>query len=168
MSEESEEQDPTETTPNRIVVGVDGSDCSVQALSWALREAMRSGAEVEAVLVWSDPWALGGPPSLIGAGKEQIARLNGILDGAVKSAIAVEKSADAVRVTKRLLPGQAPQVLAKESASAKLLVVGTRGLTGLGRWMLGSVSQRCAQLSQVPIVIVPPANPERHESCDST
>jgi len=33
--------------------------------------------------------------------------------------------------------------------------------------MLGSVSQRCAQLSQVPIVIVPPANPETLESDDS-
>jgi len=156
-----------EPTPNRIVVGVDGSDCSVQALTWALHEATKTGAEVEAVLAWSDPWALGGPPSLIGAGKEQITRLNGILDSAVNSATAADKSMASVRVTKRLLPGQAPQVLAKESASARCLVVGRRGLTGLGRWMLGSVSQRCAQLSQVPIVIVPPANPETLESDDS-
>jgi nucleotide-binding universal stress UspA family protein len=156
-----------EPTPNRIVVGVDGSECSVHALSWALREAIKSGAEVEAVLVWSDPWALGGPPSLIGAGKEQTARLRAVLNDAVKSAIALDKSANPVRITQRLLPGQAAQVLVKESASARLLVVGTRGLTGLGRWVLGSVSQRCAQLSQVPIVIVPPANLEREESGDS-
>ena len=36
-----------------------------------------------------------------------------------------------------------------------MLVVGTTGLSGLRRWMLGSVSQRCAQLSGVPVVLVP-------------
>lgn len=35
-----------------IVVGVDGSPASREALRWALKEATRSGARVEAMLAW--------------------------------------------------------------------------------------------------------------------
>ena len=38
-----------------IVVGVDGSDASVNALRWALREARLRTARVRVVLAWSYP-----------------------------------------------------------------------------------------------------------------
>jgi nucleotide-binding universal stress UspA family protein len=145
-------------TKVRIVVGVDGSLCSLQALKFAFREALAVGAEVEAVLVWSDPWAVTGPPSLSGAGPKGVARLKAILSDTVERAVKGE-GATSVPVTQRVIPGHAAEVLAAESESARMLVVGTTGLSGLRRWMLGSVSQRCAQLARVPVVIVPP--PER-------
>jgi nucleotide-binding universal stress UspA family protein len=37
---------------HRIVVGVDGSGQSVQALAWASRQAKLTGATVEAVIAW--------------------------------------------------------------------------------------------------------------------
>ncbi len=143
-----------EPSSNRIVVGVDCSQGSVHALRWALREAVGTGAEVEAILVWSDPWVIVGPPSLFGAGKEGMARLQATLADRVKHAVDEEHAGD-VRVIHRILPGHAPEALVNEAKDARLLVVGTTGLTGLRRWMLGSVSQRCAQLSHIPVVIVP-------------
>jgi len=138
----------------RIVVGVDGSPCSLHALRFALREAMAFGADVEAVLVWSDPWAVTGPPSLLGAGPKKIAYLKALLADTIKRAVK-EEGAGSVRVTERVIPGHIAEALVAESESALMLVVGATGLTGIRLWMLGSTSQHCAQLSRVPIVIVP-------------
>lgn len=44
----------------RIVVGVDGSDASIKALRWAVRQAELTGDTVEAVNSWEYPatgWA---------------------------------------------------------------------------------------------------------------
>lgn len=142
------------TSPNRIVVGVDGSPCSLHALGWAMREAEASAASVAAVLVWSDPWSLVGPPSLFGAGKEGRAKLRAHLHDWVAAAARAE-GAGKVPVTIHVVAGSPAETLVHESASARMLVVGTTGLTGLRRYVLGSVSQRCAQLSRVPVVIVP-------------
>src|SRR5689334_14383859 len=40
---------------NRIVVGVDGSEQSREALRWATRMAQVLSAELEAVFAWADP-----------------------------------------------------------------------------------------------------------------
>lgn len=45
--------------PPRIVVGVDGSAESVQALRWAVRQAELTGATVDAVIAWQPPAASG-------------------------------------------------------------------------------------------------------------
>ena len=45
-----------------VVVGVDGSDPSVAALSWASRYGAATGATVRAVRVWHYPTAAGLPP----------------------------------------------------------------------------------------------------------
>jgi nucleotide-binding universal stress UspA family protein len=41
------------TTMRRIVVGVDGSECSLRALRWAVVEAGRHGAELSALTTWT-------------------------------------------------------------------------------------------------------------------
>jgi nucleotide-binding universal stress UspA family protein len=45
----------TTDTTARIVVGVDGSQGSKTALTWAMTQARLSGATVEAVTTWQDP-----------------------------------------------------------------------------------------------------------------
>jgi nucleotide-binding universal stress UspA family protein len=137
-----------------VVVGVDGSPASQQALCWALREAHRSGAVVEAVRVWTDPWAITGPPSLVGAGKEGVAKLHEQLADSVQEA-REETGLHDVTVVEELLPGSPAEVLLAESEDADLLVVGTRGLNRVGRWLLGSVSHECSLLARVPVVLVP-------------
>lgn len=43
------------TQTGRIVVGVDGSPASRDALGWAVRQAHLTGAAVEAVAAWEYP-----------------------------------------------------------------------------------------------------------------
>ena len=49
-------------SPSPIVVGIDGSESSVQALRWALRQAHLDSTTIEAVIAWQYPiiygWAL--------------------------------------------------------------------------------------------------------------
>jgi nucleotide-binding universal stress UspA family protein len=45
-----------------IVVGVDGSKCSLEALRWAARQAEMTGAELQAVTAWSLPEIYGYVP----------------------------------------------------------------------------------------------------------
>ena len=50
---------PVPRTTTTIVVGVDGSDSSRQALSWAVHYAALIGAEVDAVISWNYPTGYG-------------------------------------------------------------------------------------------------------------
>jgi hypothetical protein len=45
---------------HRIVVGVDGSQASQEALAWAMLQAELTGASVDAVIAWHDPVVIGG------------------------------------------------------------------------------------------------------------
>ena len=45
-------------TVRKIVVGIDGSQSSINALTWALHEAKRHSAAVHVVHVWSLPLAV--------------------------------------------------------------------------------------------------------------
>ncbi len=46
----------------RIVVGVDGSESSMAALRWAIRQARLTGSSVDAVTAWQVPSAYGMAP----------------------------------------------------------------------------------------------------------
>lgn len=46
----------------RIVIGVDGSSASIDALKWAIRQAALTGAAIEAVIGWQYPTVYGGYP----------------------------------------------------------------------------------------------------------
>jgi nucleotide-binding universal stress UspA family protein len=57
----------TMTEKKRIVVGVDGSSSSAKALRWAVGQAKLTGADIEAVTVWSYPADYGLAPINDGA-----------------------------------------------------------------------------------------------------
>lgn len=141
-------------TCNRIVVGVDGSLGSLHALAWAVREASVSGAELEVLHVWSDPWSIAGTPSLAGAGKERVAEMRADLARWIEDAI-YEEGALGVRVVSKLVAGDPCQALVEQSRDAKMLVIGRTGSSALGRLFVGSVSERCALSSHVAVVLVP-------------
>lgn len=46
-------------SPHRIVVGVDGSAQSIDALHWAARIAADTGADIDAVTAWQYPTSYG-------------------------------------------------------------------------------------------------------------
>jgi nucleotide-binding universal stress UspA family protein len=137
-----------------IVVGVDGSAGSVQALEFALEEARIRGAQVKAVAAWHVPasaYETGWVPVSVDPGDfEKIAK--SALDKSLEEAGA---AASDVSVTPLLREGQAADVLVAEARGADLLVVGSRGLGGFKGLLLGSVSQQCAHHASCPVAIVP-------------
>ena len=157
----------------RIVVGVDGSEGSLPALQWAVDEARRRGATVEAVLVYQSMTTagFGEVPYL----PDEEARIVGVererLDQAVALALAGGDShADdqgdgqgtgqvgghsGFAVEPVVVEGDAADVLCERSERADLLVVGLRGHGALYRLLQGSVSSTCIRHSRCPIVVVP-------------
>lgn len=137
--------------PGRILVGVDGSGASGRALRWA--HAWAGGAEVVAVHVAAAVSALAyhldqrGLPATVALDREaagvvaRAARVAGLLP-------------DAVRVRAR--EGSAAEQLLKECVEGgyDLLVLGRRGLGGMGELVLGSVSDWLVRHAPVPVVVV--------------
>jgi nucleotide-binding universal stress UspA family protein len=135
-----------------IVVGIDGSESSREALGWALEEARLRGSTLKAVYAWLPP-QIGGrgyvPPELLEPEVlRQVAQER--LDGFVAE---VGQSSD-VEIESVTVEGAAAKVLVGAAEKAELLVVGSRGHGGFAGLLLGSVSQQCAQHALCPVVVV--------------
>jgi nucleotide-binding universal stress UspA family protein len=135
----------------QIVVGVDGSDGSKEALEWALEEARLREAEVLAVYVWvcGPVAALDRRATVDCDALQESARE--LLDSFVAE-IAAEQ--EGVVVRQAVLSGPAAEALVAAARDAELLVVGSRGLGGFKGLLLGSVSNQCVQHASCPVVVV--------------
>lgn len=143
-----------EGKPDTVVVGVDGSPESEQALAWAVRYARAAGAMVHAVLAWHYPSVAGGPPTgtapaSVTSEVEQ-SRYE-ILDKAIRAACGDQPG---LQIERKVVYGHPVQALIDESKNADLLVVGHRGHGGFKEMMLGSVSTHCVQHASCPVTVV--------------
>ena len=143
-----------------IVVGVDGSEASGEALRWAAEEARLRSARVIAVHAWSfvPPQPIGDPGMLaVPAGdlpgqldaESDAARVT--LDEAVGEVLGAEPG---IEVERKLVEGDAGEALVAESAGAELVVVGSHGRSGFRAALLGSVSRYVVDHSSCPVVVV--------------
>ncbi|SFK77678.1 universal stress protein [Geodermatophilus ruber] len=134
--------------PGRIVVGLDGSPWSRQALQWAARQARLTGSELHVVTAWDLPKTYGGPP-ITGIDWEADARRS--LEQELKEAL---EPAVAGQVRAQVIRGHPAGVLVDAAADADLLVVGSRGHGGFAGMLLGSVSQHAVAHARCPVVVV--------------
>jgi nucleotide-binding universal stress UspA family protein len=139
----------------RIVVGIDGSDTSRQALAWAVREAGTHGGRVEAVTTWHLPYPEMYPYG-VAAGEdkelhERQARevLDGVVDGTDTAGLAEP-------VERIVACGHPASTLVDMAKGADLLVVGSRGRGGFAGLLLGSVSTYCVHHAACPVLVVRP------------
>jgi nucleotide-binding universal stress UspA family protein len=142
---------------NRIVVGIDGSRGSLDALRWAIDEAELRDAAVTAVISWQVPaWFV-----LEGGGKAEQQRLAEAFGktaaSTLEEAVADALGSRAVPVEQRVVDGSAVAALLDAADGADLLVVGSRGLGGFRGLLLGSVSSQCVQHAPCPVVVIPRA-----------
>ncbi|HZR92541.1 MAG TPA: universal stress protein [Gaiellaceae bacterium] len=141
-----------------IVVGVDGSEGSLQALRFAAGEARLRGARLHAVLAWEYPAALYAGEGWAFADSETLEGLRTRAEQRLAEAIeAVGPSLEGVELEQSVVEGRAAAVLLEAAKDADLLVVGTRGHGGFVGLLLGSVSQQCVHHASCPVVVVPPA-----------
>jgi nucleotide-binding universal stress UspA family protein len=134
---------------DRVVVGVDGSEPSKQALRWGLFFAQTTGTAIDAVMAWTIPtfagagvWPADWNPELDAAHA---------LHGAVTEVLG-EHPPVAVRET--VVEGGAARVLLGASEGARILVVGSRGHGGFAGLLLGAVSAACAEHASGAVLIV--------------
>jgi nucleotide-binding universal stress UspA family protein len=137
----------------RIVVGVDGSPCSLEALAWAARQAERTGDRLEVVETWRWPttygWAVPVPDDY-DPETEVRRQLESVVEG-------VRAEHPGVQVDVKVVEGHPAPVLVEESKGADLLVVGSRGHGEFVGMLLGSVSEYCAAHAGCPVVVHRPA-----------
>lgn len=140
----------------QIVVGVDESEGSAEALRWAASEATLRAARVTAVMAWGyiDQHHEGDRPDDRTFDPDYHADDARRALEAIVGKVLGPQGAEAVIC----LPVNdlAPSALLGAAAGADLLVVGARGLGGFRGLLLGSVSQRCVQHAPCPTAVVRP------------
>jgi nucleotide-binding universal stress UspA family protein len=143
--------DGATTARRRIVVGVDGSESSLAALRWAVRQAELTGAPLEVVSAWEWPvsysgWETPPPPDY-----EPADEARRQLDKAVS---AVLTPRDAIEVRRSVIEGHAAPVLEALSKTADLVVVGSHGHGEFAGMLLGSVSEHCVTHCHCPVAVI--------------
>jgi nucleotide-binding universal stress UspA family protein len=151
-----------------IVVGVDGSKSSSEALKWAAEEARMRGATLKVVRAWQVPAFAYGYGTYVQPATAVVdwrAESEALLDDQVKAVLGeatgssegsrngLGEVAD-LRMVCEVLEGPAAQVLIEAATGAELLVVGSRGLGGFSGLLLGSVSAQLAHHAPCPLTIV--------------
>ncbi|AIY00397.1 hypothetical protein ART_0798 [Arthrobacter sp. PAMC 25486] len=137
------------TSEVRIVVGVDGSTASVNALQEGAKLAAELGGVVDAVAVWEMPTKHASYAALGIGNFEEGARQ--VLADALFQAFGDNVPAS---VSARLIQGSAATGLISVAEGARMLVVGRRGHGGLMGLLLGSVSASVVNQSPIPVLVV--------------
>lgn len=149
---------PNSAESSRIVVGVDGSEGSLAALTWAVHETRLRGGTLRVVMAWQMPqafgsanvWGLGMDPSLDAetvlaeAAAKEADRLSADVDPGGEASMRWEA-----------VEGHPAWALIGAAESADLLVVGSRGHGGFVGALLGSVSQHVVTHAGCPVVVIP-------------
>lgn len=132
-----------------ILVGVDGSDASVEALRQAQGLALPLSANIVALACWDVPPVYDGYVAM-GINDFDV-RAGEILQEAVVKAFGEALPAN---VETRLVQGHPRRMLLEESRNADLLVLGRRGHGGFGGLLLGSVSSALVAHAHCPVLVV--------------
>jgi nucleotide-binding universal stress UspA family protein len=145
--------------PLAVVVGVDGSAGSREALQWAIAEARLRQVPLRAIHAWTYAEPL--MPPLIGypyGGAEYVeSAIEERRQGAerlLEQTTAALAEGHEIEIERGIAEGSAARVLIDAVGEDDLLVVGSRGHGGFRSLLLGSVSQQCAQHAPCPVVIV--------------
>ncbi|MFI7277452.1 universal stress protein [Streptomyces sp. NPDC049879] len=133
-----------------VVAGLDGSAESLAAAEWAAREAELRGLPLRLVHA-REPvpeFMVQAPPARAEthhAWSERIAR---------EAADRLRLRHPGVDVTVEQLDGLPHEVLSGAARDSALVVLGSRGLSGIGGFLLGSVGQAVVARSEQPVVLV--------------
>ncbi|MGW1678188.1 universal stress protein [Saccharopolyspora sp. NPDC002376] len=130
----------------RIVVGVDGSECSSRATGFAYDFADRHGAELTAVLACTSP-DLGRElePGVVDDCRRELS----------EALAGWREHYPDVRVKEQVTTSERPaEALLSAAVDADLLVVGTRGRGAIRSTLFGSVSHTAVHYAPCPVAVV--------------
>ncbi|ELS54714.1 universal stress protein [Streptomyces viridochromogenes] len=140
----------TRTITLSVTVGLDGSRESRAAAEWAAREARLLGLPLKLVHVWEPLPAPMAQAPLLGAETQQhwIERIPR------EAAEGMRLRHPGLDVIIEQQSGRPADVLADLAKEAELLVLGSRGLSGIGGFMVGSVGLAVVAHVERPVVLV--------------
>ncbi len=134
-----------------VVVGIDGSGQSMEALRFAASEARFRHVPLRVVhavgVPMTDAWTVGAvadPEPFVSVGRH-------LVDGALT---AVGSDLEGLDVEQVVEVGSAVSVLIDHASDDDLVVVGSRGRGGFKGLLLGSVSQQLVLHAPCPVVVV--------------
>jgi nucleotide-binding universal stress UspA family protein len=134
-----------------IVVGADGSEESLRAVEWAVREAERRMLPLRIVAAPAMPPRMRAHESAATVANA----LCGIAGRALGEAVTrAEQIAPGLLILTDLLSGPPASAVAAAGVGASMLVVGARGTGGFAAMVLGSVSRHVAIHAPCPVVVV--------------
>jgi nucleotide-binding universal stress UspA family protein len=133
-----------------VVAGLDGSPESRAAAEWAAREAKLRGLPLKIVHVWEPIPAPTAQAPLLGAETQQhwsekLPR---------EAAEGLRLRHPGIEVTEEQVSGRPADILVEAAKDAELLALGSRGLSGIGGFMVGSVGLAVVAHAERPVVLV--------------
>ena len=141
-----------------IIVGVDGSGHSQRALEWAMKEAAMRHAPLTVLTVH---------PAVVGYFGGVVTSA-GDLELTEQTQAAVKVEADRAlaglsgphpeSVTVKAVHGFPVEELVSASKGADIVVLGSRGVGGFSRMLMGSTAGLVVQHAYCPVLIIPPEN----------
>jgi len=136
-----------------ITVGIDGSEHSVKALEWAIKEAAIQHSPVTVLAVHLVPksgWT--GNPITLPADIADVEKARQAAEELVVKVTSQLGDAQPASVKVSAVNGFPAQELIEASRDADLVVIGSRG--GFARLMMGSVSSQVVHHAHCPVVVV--------------
>ncbi|MGQ9510784.1 MAG: universal stress protein [Thermaceae bacterium] len=138
----------------RILMPIDGSPCSEQALRHGLGLAKALSAKVHFLYVLENPaQAIWITPESVPYGLELLEDLRRIGEEAVNKALQQARELG-VEATGEVKEGLPVPTIVEESERYDLLVMGTHGRTGLDKLLLGSVTEGVLHRTKTPTLAV--------------
>ncbi|MFB9903716.1 universal stress protein [Allokutzneria oryzae] len=139
---------------NTIVVGVDGSEPSVQALRWAFKEATLREASVTAAIFWTPPGISPSsmPIPVVTPMDDETRVYREVLTDALDRA---RPGYEHVPVQEIVEPGLAGARLVELAEGAEMLVLGSHGHGHVVTALVGSVSAAVVRKANCPVVVIP-------------
>ena len=140
-----------------ILVGVDGSDYSRRALSWAMREAAHHHVPLTVMTVHSGPvrpateiyWNIPDLPDKSFDPEPLRTALQEMTD-----AVAKENGETPPEITMKVAQGDPAEELVRASKDAELIVVGSHGRGAFAQLLMGSVSSKLTHHAACPVVVI--------------
>jgi nucleotide-binding universal stress UspA family protein len=150
---------PPESWPEMLIVPLDGSAGSESAVPTALEMCRATGARM--LLVRAMPNMMPEQETGLrlernGEGTEGYAYLDGFAERATGEGVTADTAVYAGDAASRIVE------LARETPGS-MVVMTSRGRSGLQRWMLGSVTDKVVRASGQPVLVLPPVVPEKVE-----
>ncbi len=133
-----------------VVVGVDGSESSIEACRWALNEARLRGTSLSVVTAWNWPSGYGYPMPMP-PGLDLVVESKNMQQEVVAS---LGEEAAGVKIDEQVMQGHPYEVLVGVSRDAAMLVVGRRGFGEFVSFFVGSVTERIVAHAHCPVVVV--------------